>query len=198
MPWTFSLLWKWNTIGKQKKSTRNQIGYQILRGSTNYAYIHGAAEILLTFEEKLRVTMFGGYLVFYTKKNKALNINIKTDYWAHPKNRLHNPISSHLKIVSTTSVAHLVFHFPSPISATQSLCLQARRPIEVVHNLNFSTVTSFVNILVGFWLSQIFSSFNCSSLRRCIKWYFTWICLVLEWKAGFLARKIPLDRKSVV
>ena len=29
--------------------------------------------------------MFGGYLVFYTKKSKALNINIKTDYWAHTK-----------------------------------------------------------------------------------------------------------------
>ena len=37
------------------------------------------------FGEKLRVTMFGGYLAFYTKKSKALNINMKTDYWAHPK-----------------------------------------------------------------------------------------------------------------
>ena len=35
--------------------------------------------------------MFGGYLAFYTKESKTLNINIKTDYWAHPKNRLHNP-----------------------------------------------------------------------------------------------------------
>ena len=35
--------------------------------------------------------MFGGYLTFYTKESKALNINIKTDYWAHPKNKLHNP-----------------------------------------------------------------------------------------------------------
>ena len=29
--------------------------------------------------------MFGGYLTFYTKESKALNINMKTDYWAHPK-----------------------------------------------------------------------------------------------------------------
>ena len=144
------MLWKQNTIGEQKKSTRNQIGHHILRGSTNCAYVHGAAEILLTFGEKLRVTMFGGYLAFYTKKSKTLNINIKTDYWAHPKNRLHNPTISYLEIVSTTSVAHLVFHFPSPISATQSLCLQARRPIEVVHNLNFSIITPFVNIFAGF------------------------------------------------
>ena len=33
----------------------------------------------------MKVTMFGGYLIFYTKKSKTLNINIKTDYWAHPK-----------------------------------------------------------------------------------------------------------------
>ena len=137
--------------------------------------------------------MFGGYLTFYTKESKALNINMKTDYWTHSKNRFHNPTISHLETVSTINVAHLVFHLPSLISATQSLCLQARRPIEVVHNLNFSIVTPFVNISAGFWLPQIFSSFNCSSLRRCrIKWYFTWICLVLEWKAGFLAKKIPL------
>ena len=32
------------------------------------------------FGEKLRVTMFGGYLAFYTKESKALNINMKTDY----------------------------------------------------------------------------------------------------------------------
>ena len=76
---------KRNTIGEQKKLTRNQIGYQILRGSVNCAYIHGAAEILLTFGEKLRVTIYGGYLAFYTKESKALNINMKTDYWAHPK-----------------------------------------------------------------------------------------------------------------
>ena len=29
--------------------------------------------------------MFGGNLTFYTKESKALNINMKTDYWAHPK-----------------------------------------------------------------------------------------------------------------
>ena len=102
------------------------------------------------FGEKLRVTMFGGYLAFYIKESKALNINMKTDYWAHLKNKLHNPTISHLETVSTTSVAHLVFHLPSPIFATQSLCLQARRSIEIVHNLNFSIVTPFVNISAGF------------------------------------------------
>ena len=76
------MLWKRNTIGEQKKSTRNQIGHQILCGSANCAYVHGAVEILLTFGEKLRVIIFGGYLAFYTKesKSKALNINMKTDY----------------------------------------------------------------------------------------------------------------------
>ena len=37
--------------------------------------------------------MFGGYLAFYIKESKALKINVKTAYWAHPKNRLHNPTS---------------------------------------------------------------------------------------------------------
>ena len=81
--------------------------------------------------------MFGGYLAFYIKENKALNINMKTDYWVHPKNKLYNPTISHLETVLTISVAHLVFHLPSLISATQSLCFQAKSPIEIVHNLNF-------------------------------------------------------------
>ena len=59
------MLWKRNTTGEQKKSTRNQIGHQILHGSANYAHVHRATEILLTFREKLKVTMFGGYLAFY-------------------------------------------------------------------------------------------------------------------------------------
>ena len=59
--------------------------------------------------------MFGGYLAFYTKKSKALNINMKTDYRTHSKNRLYNPTISHLETVSTISVAPLsfIFHLPS-------------------------------------------------------------------------------------
>ena len=57
---------KRNTIGEQ----RNQIGHQILRGSANCAYVHGVAEILQIFGEKLRITMFGGYLAFILRKVK--------------------------------------------------------------------------------------------------------------------------------
>ena len=45
--------------------------------------------------------MFGGYLAFYTKKSKALNIIMKTDYWAHPKNKLHNPDRQMFVIVNS-------------------------------------------------------------------------------------------------
>jgi len=67
------------------------------------------------------------------------------------------------------------------------------RPTKVLHNFSLSSVTPLVNMSAGFLLPHIFSSVNCSSSSNCwMKWYLIWICLVLEWNAGFLARKIAL------
>jgi len=67
------------------------------------------------------------------------------------------------------------------------------RPTKVLHNFSLSSVTPLVNMSAGFLLPQTFSSINCSLSSNCrMKWYLIWICLVLEWNAGFLARKIAL------
>ena len=62
------MLGKRNTIGEQKKSIRNQIGHQILRGLANCAYVHDIIEILLYWRIIQGTTCLGGYLTLYITK----------------------------------------------------------------------------------------------------------------------------------
>ena len=48
-----------------KKSTRNHIGHQILRGSANCAYVHGAAKFLLYWRIIQGTTCLDVYLTLY-------------------------------------------------------------------------------------------------------------------------------------
>ena len=65
------------------------------------------------------------------------------------------------------------------------------RPVEAMQRLNLVVMTVLVDILVGFFAPEIFNKNKSPSfIKFLIKWYFNAMCLHLEWRIGFLARKI--------
>ena len=96
-------------------------------------------------------------------------------------------------IIATPLLLHLLDNDSTLYLVVSHLHHHSWRPIETEQNLNFSLVTTFVNISVGFWLVCIFPSFNYpSSNIDHMKWYLRCLCLALEWNAEFFARCMAL------
>ena len=114
--------------------------------------------------------------------------------WIQNIIRLHTQQSPTWRlIIETPPLLHSLDNESSLDLVVSHLHRHPWRPIETKHILSFFVVTTFVSISAGFWLVCIFSSFNSpSSNTDHMKWYLSYMCLVLEWNAEFFARWMAL------